>query len=96
MDYREETVGPEGGPPKSDKELIVFILGLLSIVTCALLGPIALMMGAADRDRIRAGSLAKSDLFTIGYILAYIGTAILVVQGLAFCAMILFMIFAAH
>ena len=96
MDYREETMGPEGGPPKSDKELIVFILGILSIVTCALLGPIALMVGAEDRDRIRAGTLAKSDLFSIGYILACIGTALLVVQGLIFGVMILFMIFAAH
>ena len=96
MDYREEALGQQTGPPKSEKELLVFILGILSIVTCALLGPIALMMGAEDRDRIRAGTLAKSDLFSIGYILAYVGTAILVVQGLVFCAMILFMIFAVH
>ena len=95
VDYREQTLYRQDGPPKPEKEMVVFILGILSLVTCALLGPIALMIGAADRARTRAGSLAKSDLFSIGTILAYIGTAILVIQGLVFAVMVLFML-AAH
>jgi membrane protein implicated in regulation of membrane protease activity len=75
--------GPGGGapplepppPPESRTATLIFILGLLGVVLCCLpLGPVALLLGIQERNLVKAGRVARSDLLTAGWILGIVGT----------------------
>jgi hypothetical protein len=66
------------------------VLGILSLVLCALLGPVALFTGISARRRIResGGYLAGDGMATAGIVMGIIGTIFLVL------AIVLFLLFA--
>ncbi|MFL6052968.1 MAG: DUF4190 domain-containing protein [Actinoallomurus sp.] len=66
------------------------VLGILGLVLCGLLAPIALFMGLSAKRRIResGGYIGGDGQATAGVILGAIGTA-LIVLGLVFFAVIL-------
>lgn len=55
------------------------MLGILSVVCCPILGPVALFIGNASRQRIAAsaGALGGGGMATAGFILGIIGTVFL-------------------
>jgi len=83
--------------PESTQATAVFVLGLLSIVTCmAILGPIAWALGHAERKKVKAGLVADNGLLTAGYVMGIISTILLGLYVLALLAWFLFFIvFAA-
>jgi len=56
----------------------VLVLGILSLVVCSLLGPIAWSMGKSELERIRTGVVAPDNygITNAGYICGIIGTAL--------------------
>jgi hypothetical protein len=66
------------------------VLGILGIVLCGLLAPIALFMGLSAKRRIResGGYLGGDGQATAGVVLGAIGTAFIVL-GLLFLAVVL-------
>ncbi len=59
--------------------MLSLILGILSVVCCAILGPVAFFIGNGSLGRIRAsgGSLGGAGLAQAGRILGIIGTILL-------------------
>jgi hypothetical protein len=57
----------------------ILILGIVSIVCCQLLGPLAWIWGKQDLEKIRAGeiSMEAQGLTNAGMILGIIGTVLL-------------------
>jgi hypothetical protein len=66
---------------KAPGGLSVFILGILSISFCPLLGPVALNLGNEYQSRCLLDDLEPDPLATIGRILGIIGTVLLAIQG---------------
>jgi len=78
-------------PPPSSQATAVFVLGLLSLVTCmTILGPIAWALGHAERKKVRAGLVADNGLLTAGYVMGIVSTVLLGLQVLAGLAWLLF------
>jgi ABC-type Fe3+ transport system permease subunit len=67
---------------------LLLVLGILSIVCCALLGPVAWIMGKQDLAKIRNGEIAPEaeQMTKIGMILGIVGTVILCLNILGGCA----------
>lgn len=59
---------------------LILVLGILSIVICALLGPFAWLMGKGDLEKMDQGAMDPSgrDLTKAGMICGIIGTVLLV------------------
>ena len=72
MQYGQTAMKPERG-------VVILILGIIGIVACQILGPIAWVMGNADMKEIRAGlrDPAGEQLTNVGRILGIIGTVLL-------------------
>ncbi len=68
------------------------VLGILSIVVCQILGPIAWIMGNKDLAQINAGLMdpAGLDQTKIGRILGIIGTVFLILLTIFWVIYILF------
>jgi len=66
------------------------VLGIISLVACFLLGPVAIYYGKKARTLIDAGGYNPSSrgLATAGYVLGIIGTCILCIYVLIFVMMI--------
>lgn len=58
------------------------VLGIVSIVCCALVGPVAWYMGQQELNNIKSGAGAQSDkgLATAGMVLGIIGTVLLILS----------------
>jgi hypothetical protein len=71
--------GQDYGPPRSGQATTILILGIISILCCQILGPIAWYMGRQELGRIRAGLIALEDEGTTkaGMILGIISTILL-------------------
>ncbi len=66
--------------PEPPNATIVFILGLLGVLgVCFILGPIAWMMGSAERAKVRAGMYRENGLLTAGYIMGVISTILMII-----------------
>ena len=66
---------------------LILVLGILSLVLCGLLGPVAWVMGNNDLDEIRAGRMDPEGEGTTqaGRICGMVGTGLLVLQFLCIC-----------
>jgi Domain of unknown function (DUF4190) len=76
--------GAYGGvmaPPNDGQATTALVLGILSVVCCVILGPVAIFIGNASRRRIQAsgGTLGGNGLATAGFVLGIIGTVFLVI-----------------
>jgi len=69
-----------GAGTEPHRATLVFVLGLLSILICGLLGPVALIMGKGDLAKMDAGQMDPSGkgLTQAGWICGIIGTVFLV------------------
>ena len=67
---------------REDRGAIVLVLGILSIVFCQVLGPIAWIMGSNDLSMMAAGRMDPSGkgLTQAGMICGIIGTILLVLS----------------
>lgn len=70
---------PMGGHVEPHRAALVFVLGLLSIVMCQILGPFAWIMGKKDMAKIEAGSMDPTGrgLTQAGMICGIVGTVLL-------------------
>lgn len=77
-------------PPRSSNSTTILVLGILSLVVCAVMGPIAWWMGKAELQQIDAGLVSSQDRGTVnaGYICGIIGTVLMGISVL----MILFVL----
>ena len=71
---------PVMAPPTDSQATLSLVLGIISVVCCAILGPVAIFIGNASRQRIAAsgGTLGGGGMATAGFILGIIGTVFLV------------------
>jgi hypothetical protein len=70
----------------------ILVLGILSLVVCSLLGPIAWSMGNEEQRRIAAGEAPPDGNVSAGRICGMISSILLIVAG----CFILFALVAAH
>lgn len=68
-----------GGGYAPHRGVMLLVLGILSIVFCQILGPIAWIMGKGDLAKINAGQMDPTgrDLTKVGMICGIIGTVLL-------------------
>ena len=67
--------------PREDSEAnMIFILGILGIVVCAICAPIAWAKGQSYRTTCRVMGVAPSGMATAGWIMGIIGTVIFVLS----------------
>jgi ABC-type Fe3+ transport system permease subunit len=68
--------------------VMILVLGILSLVCCTLLGPVAWILGRQDLAKIKSGEIAQEaeQMTKIGMILGMIGSGLLVLQLLGGCA----------
>ena len=71
---------PSLAPPNDSQATLALVLGIVSVVCCSILGPVAIFIGNASRQRIQAsgGTLGGGGLATAGFVLGIIGTVFLV------------------
>lgn len=74
----------EASAPRSDKATTILVLGIVSLVCCQLLGPVAWVLGSSELKRIRSGQVSVHDEGTTkaGMILGII-SSIFLMLGLA-------------
>jgi hypothetical protein len=70
---------PAMGAPNDGQATLSLILGIISVLCCPILGPVALFIGNASRQRIQAsgGTLGGAGLAMAGLVLGVIGTVFL-------------------
>jgi hypothetical protein len=75
---------PAMAPPNDSQATLALVLGILSILCCPVLGPVAIFIGNAARGRIQAsgGTVGGGGLATAGFIMGIIGTVWLVIAAL--------------
>ena len=56
---------------------VVFVIGLLSVVMCQILGPVALLMGNKYRAACAEVGVEPDGLGTAGWVLGIVGTVLL-------------------
>ena len=70
------------------RPLYVLLLGILGVVTCPLIGPVAIFMANRYRKDAIAEGIEPDVMARLGGILGYVGTALIllyaVLAGLAF------------
>ncbi len=73
----------ESGSKKSSLPVTAMILGILSLVLCALIGPVAWYIGAKAREEIKTGGFDASaqGMATAGWVMGIIGTVICIFYG---------------
>lgn len=66
-------------PPRSTNSTTILVLGILSLVVCAVMGPIAWWMGKAELAQMDAGLVSNQDRGSVnaGYICGIIGTVLM-------------------
>jgi hypothetical protein len=70
---------PEAPPTKESRATLILVLGIVSIVCCQLLAPVAWYLGNQELKDIRAGyvSMENEGIAKAGMILGIIGTILL-------------------
>lgn len=70
--------------------IIVLVLGILSVVSCPFLGPVAWIMGNNDLEKMRAGRMKVDgrDMTQAGRLCGIVATLLLVAGVLLFVAFI--------
>ncbi len=66
-------------PASNSRPTVILVLGILGVVCCGLIAPVAWIMGSSELKSIRAGSSPASGegLAKTGMILGIIGTVLL-------------------
>jgi hypothetical protein len=66
---------------------MILVMGILSLVCCPLVGPLAWIWGRGDLQKIQSGEIAQDaeQLTKIGMILGIIGTVFLVIDFFGLC-----------
>ena len=79
MSYGDNSGGYGGGAPSGApvNGTLILILGILGIVLCQILGPVAWIMGNSA-VKVGGGDLQQANLANIGRILGIVGTVFLV------------------
>ena len=67
-------------PREPSKATTVFVLGLLSLLVCSILGPFAVVIGNGERRRVQQGLIPPDGMLTAGWIMGIIGTCLIGVQ----------------
>lgn len=75
-----------------NKATIIFVLGLLSVITCQILGPVAIIMGNSYMKECVALGIEPDGLAKAGRILGIVGT---VLFGLSLVIAALYFVFIA-
>jgi len=72
---------------KPHRGVLILVLGIIGLVACQILGPIAWLMGNADLKEMKAGRMDPEgeSMTNIGRILGIVATVLLVVS---FCVTI--------
>jgi len=82
---------PQYAPPQvapSDNEATtIFVYGLLGLMVCAFLAPVAWMKGSTYRATCRVMEVQPNGLATAGWVLGIVGTIALVMSVLGIVAM---------
>ena len=70
---------PVMAPPTDSQATVSLVLGIISVICCALVGPVAFFLGNSARGRIQAsgGTVGGSGMATAGMILGIIGSVFL-------------------
>jgi len=76
------TYGAAGGHHYATRGTTILVLGILSIVVCSVMGPIAWVMGNEDLRQIDSGSAPPDERGTVqaGRILGMIATILMIVS----------------
>ena len=74
--------GYAAAAPNDSQATLALILGIVSVLCCALAGPFAFFIGNGSRNRIQAsgGTLGGYGMATAGWIMGIIGTVILALE----------------
>ncbi len=77
--FSSTTEGPTSRRLQPNRGAAILTLGILGIVICGFLGPVAWVMGNADLEEIRRGTMDRSGegMVQAGWILGIIGTVLL-------------------
>ena len=80
MQETTQTPSADNAGKQPGRGTLVLVLGILSLVICALLGPVAWIMGKGDLKKMDAGTMDDADRSTtkIGMICGIIGTILMV------------------
>lgn len=78
-------------PPDHPQATTILIVGILSVVLCQILGPVAWVMGRRARDEIDAsnGGLGGRTQVTVGYVCGIVATCLLLLYVAIFVIAIL-------
>lgn len=68
-----------------NRPIIILVLGILGIVTCAILGPVAYKMGKSYEYQTIMDGGEPDSLAKVGTILGMVGSALLVLQLIGMC-----------
>ena len=79
------------GPPNASNAVTAFVLGILGVILCPLLGPVAWVLGRRGEQEVdrSGGALGGRGLATTGKVLGMVGTFLMVLviaAGLALLA----------
>lgn len=71
-------------PPNDSQATLALVLGIVGVVCCYFLGPVALFIGNSSRQRIQAsgGTVGGEGMATAGFVLGIIGTVFLVIAAI--------------
>jgi len=74
--------GYAAAAPNDSQATLALILGIVSVLCCALAGPFAFFIGNGSRNRIQAsgGTLGGYGMATAGWIMGIIGTVFLALE----------------
>src|SRR5262245_46589683 len=66
---------------------LILVLGIVSIVCCPLVGPLAWIWGKQDGEKIKRGEISQEaeQMTKIGMILGIVGSGLLVIHFLWIC-----------
>jgi len=65
--------------PASGKAVASLVLGVVGLITCQLLSPVAIILGNQGKREAEAGQAGGRELAVAGVVLGWIGTVLLVV-----------------
>ncbi|CAM4207564.1 DUF4190 domain-containing protein [Nocardia ninae] len=86
--YGYQAYGGYGPPQEHPQATMILILGILSLVFCQILGPVAWVMGKKALNEIDAsgGSLGGRSNVMVGYVCGIIAS-VLIILGILFVAL---------
>ncbi|PPJ34338.1 DUF4190 domain-containing protein [Nocardia nova] len=82
---------PTGNPVEHPHATTVLILGVLSLLCCGALGPVAWVMGkrALDQIEMSGGTIGGRSQVVVGYVVGIVGTVLMVLYASIFLLMLI-------